>query len=283
MDRYRVDILIDQFEVLLRRGASVFGPLHGHRISGPHEFFGSQVHDWAPVWAKAEAIQAAFRSGVRYPSQEHRDQTWTRFNNLRNEVTHRANLDRERTFSVSKDWRDRIMAKIEQARLGQLVRRIAPVVADNVEQPEEHLRHADRMFSDNKHQMLLEHRDECLERIEEVRVHTNLAGEHVRADAGLVEYHTGIEHILCMIENNISRNRDTKLKALRSVESSESKISRLSELLDRARIDSYRTQIEAWLADAQARKESVEESVWQLNEWIQHDERRRADILAMKG
>jgi hypothetical protein len=280
-----LDALIDDFETLVTKGAGAFGELDAHRTKGPYEFFGDMVHDWRPVWDKAKEIQTVFNSGIRYQTKELRDQAWTRFNNLRNEASQRANADRERRFSVSKGWRDQIMDVIESARfsrLGEMILFFDPMTAKDMKQLAEFLKDAGRMLSEKKHQMLREHKEECFQRIQEIRqTHDSFWNEYKKTrEIRQQEHREKISAVLDRIEANISNNQTKKAKAEDALERAEANISKLDEMLENARGDDHRERVEGWLAEAHTKKESIEQSIRRIEEWIEQDEHRRADILS---
>jgi hypothetical protein len=62
MDFASLDRMIDELEMLLVDAPSV---------------------GWKPFWAKAGEVREAFKSGIRYPTKEQREEAWSRFHSLR--------------------------------------------------------------------------------------------------------------------------------------------------------------------------------------------------------
>ncbi|UPJ57652.1 hypothetical protein [Bradyrhizobium sp. 192] len=249
------------------------------------ELFGKLVYDWRPAWDKAREIQEAFESGVRYPTQGQRQETWTRFNNIRNDLSKRSNADRERVFSVSKDWRDEIIADLELARYSKFADALFffdPTTVDEMKQLGEQLNKTSRRLSEHKDQMLREHKEECFQRIQEVRATHDLFWGEYRKQREIRQQEHGerISDVLTRIQNNISKNYEKKERAEDALERVEANISKLCGMLENASSDEYRERVEGWLAEAEAKKESIEESVRRIEEWIEQDERRRADIFS---
>jgi hypothetical protein len=208
-----------------------------------------------------------------------------RFNNIRNDLSKRSNADRERVFSVSKDWRDEIIADIEWAPYSKFADALFffdPTTVEEMKQLGEQLNKASRRLSEHKDQMLREHKEECFQRIKEIRAtHDQFWGEYRKQrEVRQQEHRERIHGVLARIESNISKNQEKKKRAEGALEHVEANISKLYGMLENARGDEYRERVDGWLAEAQAKKESIEESIRRMEEWIEQDERRRADIFS---
>jgi hypothetical protein len=282
MDWEGLDQQIDDLERMI---SSAFSPLSGRRICDRYGMFGQMVYDWRPAWEKAREIQELFKSRVRYPTASQRDNAWTRFNSVRNELSRRSNADREAVFSVSKSWRDKIIDEIEHAKyskLGDVIFFFDPTTAEDMKRLGELLKEAGRVLSENKHQMLREHKDECFQRIQEVRqTHDAFWGEYKKArELRQQEHRQKIRDVLARIEGNISSNQDKKAKAEAALDRAEANISKLNGMLESARSDEHQERVQGWLSEAEEKRASIQESITRIEEWIDQDERRRADILA---
>jgi hypothetical protein len=277
-----LDAQITELHSLISSG---FSPLSGRSIKAPHDFVGGLVYDWRPAWEKAREIQAAFKEGVRYPTAAERDVAWTRFNEVRNDLSRRSNADRETVLSVSVSWRDLILPEIESARysrFGDVIFFFDPTTAEDMKRLGAQLKTAGRLLSENKHQMLREHKEQCFQRIQEVRAtHDAFWGEYKKArEVRQHEHRQRINDVLARVDVNISNNREKKAKAEDALERAEANISKLQNMLDNARGDDFRERVEGWLAEAEAKRSSIQESIRRIEEWIEQDEHRRSDILA---
>lgn len=245
MESSSLNALIDEFETLVTKGSSIFGALSSRWLKAPGEMLGSQVRDWRPAWTKAQEIQDIFKSGVRYPTRVERDSAWTRFNNIRNELSQRNNADRERIFSVSKQWRDSILNDLKYAhysKFSDVMFFFDPTTADEIKKLGEIVKEAGRVLSENKHQMLREHKDECFERMQEVRQsHDLFWGQYKKArEIRKQEHAKRISGMLARIEGNIASNLERKSKAQYALDRVEENISRLHGMLESARGDEFR-------------------------------------------
>jgi hypothetical protein len=282
MDWQGLDYQIDELHRLI---SSAFSPLSGRSIKHPHSLIGQVVYDWRPAWEKAREIQGAFKAGVRYPTAIERENAWTRFNNVRNDLSRRSNADRDTVLSISQAWRDLIMGVIESARyskLGDVIFFFDPTTAEDMKRLSAQLKDAGRLLSENKHQMLREHKDECFQRIQEIRAtHDAFWGEYKKArEVRQHEHRQRINDVLARIEINISNNHGKKAKAEEALDRAKANISKLHDMLDNARGDDHRARVEGWLSEAEAKRDSIQEWVRRIEEWIEQDERRRDDIIA---
>jgi RecG-like helicase len=282
MDWQGLNSRIEELHSLI---SSPFSPLSGRSIKHPYGLLNQVVYDWRPAWDKAREIQEAFKSGIRYPTVAERQNAWTRFNDVRNDLSRRSNADRDSVFTGSKAWRDLIMSEIESARyskLGDVIFFFDPTTAEDMKRMGERLKEAGRRLSENKHQMLREHKDECFQRIQEVRAtHDAFWGEYKKArEVRQHEHRQRISEVLARVDANISSNHEKKAKAEGALERVEENIAKLHDMLGNARGDEFRERVEGWLSEAVAKRESIQESVRRIGEWIDQDERRRNDIVS---
>lgn len=114
MDCKDLDHLIDEFGSMVPVATASF------RYDRP---------DWKVLWAKATEIQNSFRE-TRYPTRQERDHAWTRFSNLRNAASDKAESDRDERRSQSEYHRDSILRQVESARPTTLIVFGDPEVAE---------------------------------------------------------------------------------------------------------------------------------------------------------
>jgi hypothetical protein len=283
----KLDSLLDELEAFVGGATQIFGTLEFRYIHFPLDVLGTKVHDWKPVWAKIKEIQAIFNSGVRYPTKSLRDDAWTRFNNLRNETSQKANADRESVFSVSTAWRDTIIGEIESARysaISDVLFFFDPTTAEDMKRMGELLKEAGHTLSNNKGQMLREHKDECFQRIQEVRQTHDAFWEQYKAarERRQQEYRQKVDDVLARVEGNITNNLERKAKAESALLRVEENIEKLQGMIASAYTDEFRERFEGWLSKAEERRDSINQSIRRIDEWIDQDERRRNDIYAKR-
>ncbi|MBK8094691.1 MAG: hypothetical protein IPK32_22660 [Verrucomicrobiaceae bacterium] len=131
-----------------------------------------QRHDWRPIWALIKEIQAGFSGGVRYPTKPDRESAWKRFCTLRNEASRRADLEKSHLRSKSEHHRDYIMSECRGIGWSSFSDAIFFFDQTSVEQMKrraKYLTDVMRYFSEHKHEMLGQEKQECHERIQEVK------------------------------------------------------------------------------------------------------------------
>ena len=284
----RLDTAIDELASLVEGARSIFSRLESEVLTHPLDHAlstGAIVYDWRPVWQKARDIQTLFSSRPFYPTKSARDESWTRFNDLRNEASRLANADREMRQFISNAWRDKIISRAEDARYSKLwdsieTALLLPTTADDMKHMGEILRSAGQLLHDNKHQMLAEHKEACFARIQEIRqTHAEFWDRRREAfDERRRAHERRVDDVLLRVEANLERNHERLRNAEDALTRAESHIDDLREKIATAWSDGARDRFETWLAEAEARRDSIRESVERAQAWIAQDEERRNDI-----
>jgi cell division septum initiation protein DivIVA len=281
MEWQNVNRHIDELE---RMVSSAFSPLSGRRICESYGLHGHMVYDWRPAWQKAREIQQAFKSGIQYPTRADRENAWIRFNSLRNELSQRANADRDVVFSVSQSWRDKIVDEMRDARYTwTFLEVIDPTTVDEAKALGRRLKEARSILHNNRHQMLKEHKDECYAVAEEIKQSHDRFWECYQNEREIRKrsHLQSMRERLQRTDENIRKNEDKLERAVCALKRVEANIEKLQEMLDGARGDEYRDRVGTWLLEAAEKHDSILESIQRLNEWIAQDRDRRDD-LALK-
>jgi hypothetical protein len=163
MDCKDLDHLIDEFGSMVPVATASF------RYDRP---------DWKVLWAKATEIQNSFR-GTRYPTRQERDHAWTRFSNLRNAASDKAESDRDERRSQSEYHRDSILRQVESARPTTLIVFGDPEVAE-MKHLSQVLNEARTMLGRNKTEMPGEDKQECFTKIQEMQVTHDAWWSHLK-------------------------------------------------------------------------------------------------------
>ena len=286
MEWSELDEMISNFERLVSNGdAPLFGTMTFRYLHFPMDLLGSKVCDWRPAWERAKEIQQGFKSGVRYPTKQERDHAWIRFNDARNQLSEKSNADRETVFRVSQAWRDLIFDILKFTDYSKIMDLIIPVIpptnAEKIKALAEYVKLAGEKLSENKHQMLREHKDECFQRIQQVREsHDVFWGEYKKQrEIKQQEYRERIADKLERIEANITKNQDKRENAVAALARAEANLEKVTDMLDGARGDEFRERVEGWVSEAEAKIASIADQIDRLDEWIAQDAERRNDIL----
>jgi NifB/MoaA-like Fe-S oxidoreductase len=138
-----------------------------------------------------------------------------------------------------------------------------------------YLAKAMKYFSEVKHEMLREDKDECFKEIQRVKDEhdrfwnqCNKAKEDKRQ-----KYVAGQETFRNKIKENLSQNRDKLKNAEDALERFQEKASSVRDKIKNEKAsEKWRTIWEGWLADALAKVESTKSYIEKLKEWIREGE-----------
>ena len=281
----KLDDAIDQFCRLVNNATTPFTSLTFRYVEAPIDLLGTCIHDWRPVWGQAKEIQGIFSSGRRlYPNKQMHDQAWTKFNDARNQASEHARAEHEAARDKSSRWRDLIVNEAESARYSAIreMYSLGSTDADDMKKMGQWLKHAGEMLSNNKQNMIKEHKDLCFERIREIRAtHDQFWGAY--KEAGELRHREFVQRMttkLEKIENNIRENYARKAKCESELLRVEDNIERLEGLIASAYSDSYREAHEGFLAQAEEKRRSVVESIDQVEGWIEQAKADRSDIAS---
>lgn len=283
-----LDSRIEELKSLVDGSNGMFSPLKVRSIRHPMgSILPILIHDWRPVWDLAKSIQASFSGGIRYDSRQEREAAWTTFNDARNELSKRSNADREEMFNVSTAWRDFLFSEINTERYSKFTDVLFffdPTTVEDMKASGRRLKECGARLSAAKDSMLKEHKDECFQQIVEVRQSHDVFWEQYKASREQRHREIGerIESVLSRIEDNISKNREKRSNAEDALARCETNIDKLRDMVSNAKGDEFRSQVEGWLSEAYAKKDSIRESIARLDAWIAQDAERRDDIYSKR-
>lgn len=284
MDWQELDALINELDELVRERKPLIPYLSGGGTfhSTPTELVGFTQYDWRPVKDKVHEIRQAFRE-TPYPTRQARDHAWIKFNNLQNEVYARSSEEQKRFRTMSEHYRDEIIKLAESARyrpLGDGL--IFKNTYNDMRQMAGILRNARSMMSENQGKMLREHKEECRSRIEEIKItHDKFWDRYDREKKERREQHEArMRDEIERRTNNVARNKDRLTKSMAALERVEENISDLYSKISSAWNEDFKERAEGWLAEAEAKRDSINETISQLEERISKEETIIQDIYS---
>lgn len=200
--------------------------------------------DWKGFWSYAKAVQQKFNLGIKYPTKEERQEAWQRFNKLRDEASKRSEAERESIQSHSKEIRNNILSMcsgIKYSAAMDMVFFFDKTTVWQVKKWQEYLGEAMQELSRKKNEMLGEHKQQCYEKIQEIKESHDLFWKHHNEawEARKRERDTKRLEYVNRIERNINNNKDRLRKAIQALERQKD---RLSETRDKY----YETTSEKW-------------------------------------
>lgn len=241
------------------------------------------LHDFRPVWDKAREIQAGFNGGVRFPTPQTRQAAWERFNAQRDEASRVFDEQKEQIRDRSRKRRDDILSEADSAMYDPMTDVMFFFDRTTVEEMKVkagQLKEAFARLSGYKHEMLGEHKQECHERLQEVRESHDLWWSRYKEAQG--QRHTGRqeareskkERIQTNLDKNRERLLDTEERLERIRANVEENRDKLAETSSEKWIDLYTE----WIEDGEADVEKTEEWINTLHEWVRQGEEQLDEI-----
>ncbi|MGN6149077.1 MAG: hypothetical protein ACTHPD_11100 [Rhizomicrobium sp.] len=247
--------------------------------------FSVEMHDWAPMFAKAKEIQDGFNKKVRYPTRDEQQAAWARFSDTRNLLFERANHERKRFREESETLRNEILSHVKHAgydRLTDLIFVFTPTTVEEMKAAGVTLREGGQMLSRYKNRMLAEHKNECFRRIQELRASHDVFWGQYKAQS--VERRAASKQrrseIAQKIEANIRANREKLAKAQAAYDRVQANIAENEDRLANARGEAFAERVSGWISEARQKLESIDESITRINQWIAEEESRLSDLYA---
>jgi len=271
---------LGEFEGLVseRRRGALFNPGEIH-FTATNFTFSVRRNDWRPVWEKARAVQAAFNAGPRFPTPGERQEAWVRFNSLRDEASQIAKEERSDFEAMSSSHRNDLLGDLRYLECdGTEISLLDPVVgsmdAEGMKQLGAKLREVSRRFSEVKHRMTREHKQEVFERIKEVRAsHDRFWGRrHEAVQRARVEWDERRAKFADRVRTNIRGNHERLAKAEAAEERVRSNLRSNYEKLSDARSASYAERVRSWIGEDESRLEDIGRSIERIRGWIAEDE-----------
>jgi hypothetical protein len=137
-------------------------------------------HDWKPVFQLCQEIQAAFKSNVRYPTANERNQAWARFNELRSLAYNTSRKEREALAFRSKEHLDNLWNQsrgISYLPVADILFFFDKTTADQIRTWQRLLGDITTLFNQLKPEMTPEHKRVMSEHIREIRASHKLFWE----------------------------------------------------------------------------------------------------------
>jgi len=129
------------------------------------------------------------------------------------------------------------------------------------------LRNASELLSEYKDEMLGKHKQECFERIKDVRHLHDLYWAEIIKMRG--QKHDEFKQ---RVRNNLERNYERLRKANSALEKVRNHAADLQDQIHSAWSDDYRDRAYGWLSEAEVKINDIEESISQIEKWIREDE-----------
>ncbi len=159
-----------------------------------------------------------------------------------------------------------------------------PTTVEDMKRKGQTLKEGGQMLSRNKTRMLKEHKDECFERIQELRLsHDEFWGEYKRLSAEKrAESAQKREEIADRIKGHISANGEKLEKASAAYERVQANLETNLEKLASARSSDFAERVASWIEEDKEKLRSISESIDRIVGWIDEDKARLSDLQERK-
>jgi hypothetical protein len=268
------------FELLVgeRRRGALFNPGEIH-FTATNFTFSVRRNDWRPVWDKAREVQAAFNARPHFPTVAERQEAWDHFNALRDEASEIAKEERGNFETMSSSHRDDLMGDLRYLECDGSEISLADAVfgsmdAEGIKQLGAKLGVLSKRFSEVKHRMTREHKQEVFDRIQEVRAshdrfwsHRKEAMERARAQRDERR-----SQFVDRVRANIRGNYERLAKAEAAEERVRCNLRSNYEKLSDARSEAFAERVRGWISEDEERLDDIRRSIDRIRGWIAEDE-----------
>jgi hypothetical protein len=218
-------------------------------------------------WDHAKEISHLFKT-LKPLSQEDRDKLWEKFSNICEEVKRKQNSEHESRKFKSEQHRNSILSEIEHARPCSLFG-LDPPDVDEMKALGQVLRGAGQMLSKYKSEMYGEHKQECFDRIQEMRKVHDAWWESLKQHRSKRQ-----DDFQARVRANLERNYERHRKATSALESCRRHADELRDKIASAWNDDWKDKAYVWLSETEDKIRDIEQSIERIEEWIREDEEK---------
>lgn len=236
-------------------------------LESDHRNLFSRHYNYKAFWAHANRISSLFRE-LKPLSRESRETLWSRFSGLCDAAKKSQTEQRESRQYHSARLRSDILSQIEAARPNSLFG-FDPPDMEEMKRLGEALRKAGQMLSENKERMLGEHKQECFQRIQEVRKAQDAWWEHLKQRT--TEQRTEREE---RARRNLEKNYERHRKATEALAQYRTKADELRDKISTAWNEDWAEGAGQRLSELEDKIQDIERSISQIEDWIREDEGR---------
>lgn len=232
--------------------------------SGHWDMFKRQHKEF---WEHAKAISIMFKE-IKIIDKQDREKLWEKYSSICEEVKRKQISENEKRSRISKDHYDEIMSKIARARPCTLFG-FSPPDIEEMKCLGAFLREAGALLSKYKSEMFGEHKQECFDDIQKMRVIHDAWWEQLKKEKGKKH-----DDFINRVKANIERNQDRHRKAVYALESCRRSADDLRDKISSAYNDDWRDKAYVWLSELEDKIRDIEKSVEEIENWIREDENK---------
>lgn len=230
--------------------------------NGHWDMFKRNYHSF---WTHAKNISKLFKE-LKPLKKEDREELWSRFSSTCDETKQKQQTEHQERLWKSKKHRSDILSKIFSAEVNTLFG-FDPPDLEEMKRLSQVLKHAGQMLSDNKSEMLGEHKQECFDEIKNVRRAHDAWWEDLTRHRNRKH-----ENFQSKVRDNLEKNYERHRKATEALRSCLRSADELRDKISSAYNDDWASNARVWLSDLEEKISDIERSIDRIEDWIKEDE-----------
>jgi len=226
-------------------------------LAGGH--WDSFKRQYKEFWAHAREVSDMFKT-LKPLRHEEREGLWKKFSSVCEEVKSKQQSEHDNRKFKSEQHRSDIIREAESARPCSLFGLDPPDVAE-MKALGRVLRNAGTMLSRYKEEMFGEHKQECFERIQEIRRIHDAWWEELKRHHSKKQ-----ESFQLRVRANLEKNYERHRKATDALRRMRSHADDLRDKISSAWNDDFRDRAYAWLSETEDKIRDTEESIQRIGD-----------------
>lgn len=223
--------------------------------------------DYRSFWEHAKKISQLFKT-VKPIKKEDREELWTKFSSACDEAKRKQQSEHQDRFAKSKNLRDDILYDISSAEVQSLFGFDPPDVKE-MERLSQILKRAGQRLSEKKEDIIGEHKQDCFNRIQDVRRSHDIWWEELKRHRDKKQ-----ENFQSRVKQNLENNYERHRKATDALRACERNADELRDKISSAYNDGWASDARGWLSELEDKILDIERSIEKIEGWIQEDEEK---------
>ena len=197
-----------------------------------------------------------------------RERLWDKYSSICEETKRKQHSEHENRKIKSEEHFNYIIKEVERARPCSLFGFLPPNVQEMKELGRV-LRNAGSMLSKYKEEMFGEHKQECFERIQEIRHIHDAWWEELKRHRSKKQ-----EEFQQRVRANLEKNYERHRKASDALHRMRNHAENLRDKISSAWNDEFRDRAYGWLSETEDKIIDIEDSIQRIEGWIHEDEEK---------
>lgn len=221
--------------------------------------------DYRSFWAHAKSISQLFKQ-LKPIKRDDREGLWSNFSSICDETKQKQQSEHNERVWKSERLRNDIFSEISSAEVNTFFGFDPPDV-EEMKRLSQVLKRASRMLTENKKDMLGQHKQECFSRIQDVRRSHDSWWDELKRHRNRKH-----EEFQARVRRNLEKNYERHRKATEALRSCERSADELRGKISSAWNDDWAVDARGWLSDLEDKISDIESSISKIEDWIREDE-----------